>query len=79
MCSDCFKVKDYKKMQIIAVCPDCNYCWLLDINAADRRIKCKNCSNLFKIPQIDEMQKAIDIVKISTQKVLVDKNGNTYA
>ena len=66
-------------MQIIAQCPQCGSNWLLDANAADRRIKCKNCKKLFKVPKLEEVPKAVKIIKQAKGIIYVDQNGKTYA
>jgi len=65
-------------MQIIAQCPQCGSNWLLDANAADRRIKCKNCKKLFKVPKLEEVPKAVKIIKQAKSTIYVDQNGKTY-
>ncbi|HBG26575.1 MAG: hypothetical protein A2Y10_16255 [Planctomycetes bacterium GWF2_41_51] len=66
-------------MQIIAKCPDCSNTWLLDASAADRRITCQTCGRLFKVPKLDEIQKAVKLIKKSKGMIYVDENGQTYA
>jgi len=65
-------------MQIIAKCPACGNSWLLDGSAADRRIKCRKCHRLFKIPKLEEVPKAVEIIKKTKGTVYVDENGKTY-
>ena len=65
-------------MQIIAQCPECGASWLLDSAAADRRIKCHNCSRKFKVPGVDEMGKAVEIINESESSLYVDKSGKIY-
>ncbi|OQA02502.1 MAG: hypothetical protein BWY69_01055 [Planctomycetes bacterium ADurb.Bin401] len=66
-------------MQIIAKCPDCSNNWLLESSAADRRITCPSCGRLFKIPKLDEVCKAVKIIKKSKGMIYVDEKGQTYA
>ena len=40
-------------MQIIAQCPACGTTWQLENSAADRRIKCRKCGRLFKVPKLE--------------------------
>jgi len=68
-----------KKMNIIAKCPYCANAWLLTPNAADRRITCTKCKNLFKVPNLNELPKALKIIKQAKSKIYVNKTGNTYA
>lgn len=65
-------------MQIIAQCPNCGNGWLLDADAADRRIRCQQCSRLFKVPKLEEVSKAVKVIKQSKGTIYVDKNGKTY-
>jgi hypothetical protein len=65
-------------MQIIAQCPLCGRVWLLDGSAADRRVTCSNCHNLFKIPKLEEVPKAVKILKQAKGTIYVDETGKTY-
>jgi predicted Zn finger-like uncharacterized protein len=65
-------------MKIIAQCPRCKASWLLTQDAADRRIRCKNCNRLFKVPRLDEVPKAARIIKNAKGTVYVDQTGRTY-
>jgi DNA-directed RNA polymerase subunit M/transcription elongation factor TFIIS len=65
-------------MQIIAKCPQCNYTWKLDGCAEDRRLTCRKCGNLFKVPKLDEIPKAKAIIKQVGGDVYVDENGKTF-
>jgi len=65
-------------MQIIAQCPKCGSAWLLDSNAADRRIRCPKCLRLFKIPKLEEVPKAIKVIKQAKGTIYVDETGKTY-
>jgi transposase-like protein len=65
-------------MQIISQCPFCGYYWLLDDSAADRRIRCKNCKRLFKVPNLEDVPKAVKAIKGSKSTVYVDESGKTY-
>ena len=66
-------------MQIIAKCPECGSSWLLDDSAADRRITCRKCGTMFKVPKLDEISKAIDVIEKTKGRVYVDENGDTFA
>jgi hypothetical protein len=50
----------------------------LDESAADRRIQCKHCKKLFKVPNLDEVPKAAKVIKGSKGTVYVDESGKTY-
>ncbi len=65
-------------MQIMAICPGCHHVWMLDSDAADKRITCEQCGRLFKIPRPEELAKAAKIVKGAKGVVYVDKNGKIY-
>jgi predicted Zn finger-like uncharacterized protein len=65
-------------MQIIAQCPRCSSPWLLDDAAADRRIRCRKCHKLFKVPKLDEVPKAVKIIKQAKGTIYVDETGKTY-
>jgi DNA-directed RNA polymerase subunit RPC12/RpoP len=47
-------------------------------DAADRRVKCPNCNRLFKVPTLDEVPKAVKIIKHAKGTIYVDQNGKTY-
>lgn len=65
-------------MQIMAKCPRCSSVWLLDSSAADRRIRCRQCRTLFKIPKPEELTKAAKIITRAKGTVYVDETGKTY-
>ena len=50
-------------MQIRATCPGCHRVWLLDSDAADKRITCEQCGRIFKVPKPEELSKATKIIK----------------
>lgn len=65
-------------MQIITQCPTCGNRWLLDADSADRRIRCHKCRRLFKVPKLDEIPKAIKVIKHAKSNIYVDQNGKSY-
>ena len=65
-------------MQIIAKCPGCGSTRSLDSSAADRRITCRKCSMLFKIPRLNELPKAIKVIKNAKSTIYVDEDGKSY-
>ena len=65
-------------MQIIAQCPGCSGAWLLDSSAADRRIRCPKCGKLFKVPRLEEVSKAVKVIKRAKGAIYVDQDGRTY-
>jgi len=65
-------------MQIIAKCPACSQAMKLDESAADKRIRCLSCQRVFKVPGMDELNKAVRLLKISQGTVYVDEDGKIY-
>jgi uncharacterized Zn finger protein len=65
-------------MQIIAQCPKCSSKQLLDSGAADKRIRCQKCGRLFRLPKLEELPKAVKIIKQAKGTVYVDQTGKTY-
>ena len=65
-------------MQIIAQCPRCGHNWLLDSSVADRRIRCQRCRRLFKVPKLEDVPKAVKVIKQAKGTIYVDQNGKTY-
>lgn len=65
-------------MQIIARCPNCGNRWVLDPDAADKRMRCGQCHRLFKVPKPEDVPKAFKIIKQSKSKLYVDEDGKTY-
>jgi hypothetical protein len=53
--------------------------WLLDSSAADRRITCRKCARLFKVPKLEDVPKAVTIIKGAKGTIYVDESGKTYA
>lgn len=65
-------------MQIIAQCPGCGNNWLLNAASADKRVRCRKCNRLFRIPKLEEVPKAVKVIKGAKGTVYVDEAGNTY-
>jgi predicted Zn finger-like uncharacterized protein len=65
-------------MQIIAQCPNCSNSWILDASAADKRVRCRVCGRLFKVPNLKEVPKAVKIIKGAKGTIYVDEAGRTY-
>lgn len=65
-------------MQIIAQCPGCGNSRLLDSSAADRRIRCGKCHILFKVPNLEEVPRAVKVIKQAKGTIYVDQDGKTY-
>jgi uncharacterized Zn finger protein len=66
------------QVKIIAKCPGCGRGWLLKEQAVDCRVRCRYCGVLFKVPQLEEMQSAAEIVKRAKGEIYVDQDGKTY-
>jgi uncharacterized Zn finger protein len=65
-------------VQIIAKCPKCSNNWILDSSGADRRITCRKCGKLFKVPKLQDVPRAIRVIKEAKGTVYVDEAGKTY-
>jgi tRNA(Ile2) C34 agmatinyltransferase TiaS len=65
-------------MYIIAQCPRCGYRWWLDAAAADRRLRCRKCFRLLKVPDLAEVPEAAAIISEAKSELYVDDAGNTY-
>lgn len=65
-------------MEIIVRCPECCKTWRLDGSVADRRIRCKHCGRLFKVPKQDEVPKATEVIERAKGTIYVDESGKTY-
>ncbi len=65
-------------MHIIAQCPRCGRRWWLDAVAADRRIRCRKCFTLLKVPDLTEIPDAAEIISQARSEVYVDDTGRIY-
>ena len=65
-------------MQIIARCPGCTSQWVLPGEMADTRQVCPKCRRLFKVPHLDEIPKATELIRQARGALFVDKQGKTY-
>jgi len=65
-------------MQILAKCPKCGQILQLSLEAADRRITCPKCYRLFKVPDLEHLEKALEVIKVAGGTVFVDQDGNVY-
>jgi len=65
-------------MQIIAQCPSCGSSRLLDDSDADKRIRCDKCHLLFKVPKLEDVPRAVRIIKQTRGSIFVDQDGKTY-
>ena len=64
-------------MQIIAKCPNCCRSWQLESSAADRRVRCRSCRTLFKVPKCEELPKASEVIEKSVIGSEVTQWGET--
>ena len=65
-------------MQLLAKCPRCQHEMKLVLEDADKRKTCKRCGRLFKVPQPEHLQKALDFLMQAKSRVYVDEKGNLY-
>lgn len=65
-------------MYIIAQCPRCGYRWWLDAAAADRRLRCRKCFRLLKVPDLAQVPEATAVLSQAKGELFVDDAGNTY-
>ena len=65
-------------MQVIAKCPNCGKGWLLKEKTIDCRVRCPSCGLLFKVPQLEDMPKAAEIIEQARGEIYVDESGKTY-
>lgn len=65
-------------MHIILKCPRCGYRWWLDFAAVDRRVRCRKCFLLLKVPHPAELSNATDILNDAESEVYVDDAGKLY-
>jgi tRNA(Ile2) C34 agmatinyltransferase TiaS len=65
-------------MHIIARCPRCGYRWWLNAAAADRRLRCRKCFRLLKVPDLTEVPQAAGLVDQARSRVFVDETGRAF-
>lgn len=65
-------------MEIIAKCPGCKQASRLESRAVDKRIRCPRCARLFKVPDLDELSKAVEIIGNAKGPIYVDEEGEIY-
>ena len=65
-------------MRIIAKCPKCKNNWLLDNDVADKRLKCRKCGTLFKVPRLDEVRRAVALARKVNGPIYIDEDCNSY-
>jgi uncharacterized protein (DUF983 family) len=65
-------------MRILAKCPGCGGQIQLTIGHLDRRQRCQACGHLFKIPDAQQLERAIKVAKDAGGAIFVDENGRVY-
>jgi hypothetical protein len=65
-------------MQIIVQCPRCGYRWRLEAAAADRRVRCRKCFLLLKVPNLTEIPNATDVINQAQSELYVDDSGKVF-
>jgi transposase-like protein len=65
-------------MHILAKCPGCNRKMELDVQSLDRRLRCPSCGRLFKVPDAQQLEKALRVAKEAGGTVFVDEDGRIY-
>lgn len=65
-------------MRILAKCPGCAGRVELDIQSLDRRQRCQTCGRLFKVPDSEQLKKALTVASQAGQTVYVDEDGRIY-
>lgn len=65
-------------MHLLAKCPKCGHEMRLVLEDADKRKQCRRCGRLFKVPQPEHLQKAMELLEQAQGKVYVDEKGNLY-
>ena len=67
-----------KKMQILVKCPKCGQRFYLNEQDVDKRKRCLRCRRLFKVPKLDQLDKALKVLDQANNDVFVDEQGKTY-
>lgn len=65
-------------MRLLARCPDCGVAMRLSLEDADKRKRCSSCGRLFKVPALEQLQKALEQIGQARSRVYVDEKGNVY-
>jgi hypothetical protein len=65
-------------MHIIVQCPRCGYHWRLEAAAADRRVRCRKCLLLLKVPDLTEVPNAADVINQAKSELYVDDSGKVF-
>jgi hypothetical protein len=65
-------------MHLIVQCPRCGYRWWLDATAVDRRVRCRKCLLLVKVPNLDDVANAADVISQAQNQLYVDDTGKVF-
>lgn len=65
-------------MRLLAKCPVCGTVAELTLEHADKRIRCRICRRLFKLPDSSTLRRALDRLSGAASDVFVDEQGNLY-
>lgn len=65
-------------MKLLAKCPVCGVTLELTADDADKRIRCRRCRRLFKVPELDKLHRALDLLQNAAGDMYVDEQGNVY-
>jgi transposase-like protein len=65
-------------MQILAKCPACGGRMNLAINHISRRQRCRGCGRLFKMPNTQQLEKALQVAGNAGKEVFIDEDGRIY-
>ena len=65
-------------MKLLAGCPNCGRTLHLSLSAADRRLACPACGRMFKVPDLQDLKKALAVADAAKGEIYVDENGNVY-
>lgn len=65
-------------MNILAKCPKCGRVLQFTSDKADTRTTCPACAKRFKLPPLEQMEKAVRVIDGAKATVFVDQKGKTY-
>jgi DNA-directed RNA polymerase subunit RPC12/RpoP len=65
-------------VRILAKCPKCGRIPEFGPEAADKRVRCPKCNRLFKIPDLESLERAMTVIDSAEGTVFVDQDGNVY-
>lgn len=65
-------------MRILAKCPGCGGRIELEIQYLDRRQRCRSCGRLFKVPDAQQIEKALQVARQAGKAVFIDEDGRVY-